>query len=369
MFSKTLLKLQAVDIGMKTENVLRFGLAPDLNGNTSGQSRDIYQRLQSALRAVPGIANASLARTPIFAGDDSGSNVTVEGYTPAPDEDMNLFRNEVGTGYFATLGIPLASGREFLDSDRLESPKVCIINQATAERFFKGRNPLGYHIAFGAGDRTVPDMTIVGIVKNSKHSEVGEDIRRFIYVPYTQSATVNQMTFYVRSIISPESLMPIVRAKVRDVDPSLPVTAMKTLDTQIAESLHSQRLMTTLSMGFGILAAILAGFGIYGVISYLVSKRTREIGIRMAIGAPPSLVRWMIAREILTLAGIGIVVGLPLAVVLGKSAQSLLYGMNGADVATVILSTVCVLLLSVLAGYLPTRRATRIDPVTALRDE
>ncbi len=145
MFAKTLVKLHGVDVGMKTENVIRFGLAPDLNGYIA-QTRDIYQRLQAALRATPGIANTSMAREPIFADSDSGSNVTIEGYAAGPDENTHLFRNEVGPGYFATLGIPLISGREFLDSDRLDAPKVCMINQATADHYFVGRNPIPVHV-------------------------------------------------------------------------------------------------------------------------------------------------------------------------------------------------------------------------------
>jgi putative ABC transport system permease protein len=369
LFSKTLLKLQAVNLGMHTENIVRFTLAPGLTSYSSAQTRALYERMQGALRTVPGITNASMGTVPIFAGSDSSSNTTIEGYTAAQDEDMNLFRNEIGPGYFATLGIPLVSGREFTDNDRLESPKVCIINQATADHFFKGRSPIGYHIAFGAGDRIVPDMTIVGVVQNSKHSEVGEVQHRFIYLPYTQLQNLNQITFYARTGIDATSVMNSIRTTVREIDPSLPIEQMKTLDTQIGESLSSQRLMTTLSIAFGVLSVLLAGFGIYGVMSYLVSRRTREIGIRMAVGAPPSLVRWMIVREVLFLAAVGMFIGLPLAYALGKSAQSLLFGMTGADLPTMAIAFIAVGLLALTAGYLPARRATRIDPVTALRNE
>jgi predicted permease len=310
-----------------------------------------------------------MGTVPIFADSDSGSNTTIEGYTAGQDEDMNLNRNEIGPSYFATLGIPLLEGREFSDSDTLTSQKVCIINQATADHFFKGRNPVGYHIAFGAGDRVVPDMLIVGVVKNSKHSRVGEEQRRSIYLPYTQMKDVNQITFYARTAVEPSAIMNTIRNKVHEIDASLPVSDMKTLETQIAESLFSQRLMTTLSLAFGGLSVLLAGFGIYGVMSYLVSRRTREIGIRIAVGAPPSEVQWMVIREVLVLAGIGVLLGLPLAFALGRSAQSLLYGMTGTDLPTMVIGILAVALLALAAAYFPARRATRIDPVTALRNE
>jgi predicted permease len=369
LFTKTLMKLQSVDIGMKAENIIRFGLAPALNGYTPAQARDVYRRLQEALRQTPAIGNVSMATEPIFADSDSSSNTTIEGYVPAQDENMNLFRNEIGAGYFATLGIPLVSGREFLDSDTSTSPKVCMINQTTADRFFAGRNPIGYHIAFGSGNKVVPDMTIVGIVRNSKHSKVGEDPRRFIYLPYTQLPSVNRMTFYVRSNMDPMSLIGTVRTKSHEVDASIPLVEMKTLETQISESLYGERLMTTLTIAFGALSALLAGFGIYGVMSYLVTRRTREIGIRMAVGADPSLVRWMMVKETLILSGVGIVVGSPLAWALGRWAQSLLYGTTSTDAQTAVIAIIAVALLAIAAGYLPARRATKIDPVTALRNE
>jgi len=212
-------------------------------------------------------------------------------------------------------------------------------------------------------------MLIVGVVKNSKHSQVGEELRRSIYMAYAQQQNLNQITFYAGSAIEPAALMTSIRNKVRQMDSALPVSEMKTLETQIEESLYSQRLMTTLSIAFGGLSVLLAGFGIYGVMSYLVSRRTREIGIRVAVGAPPSEVQWMVVREVRILAGIGVAVGLPLAYLLGRSAQSLLYGMTGTDTATMIIGVLAVGLLALAAAYFPARRATRIDPVTALRNE
>ena len=250
LFGKTLIKLKSIDVGFKTENIIRFRIAPDLSGYSSEQSRSLYRRLQAGLQAVPEITNASLGTIPIFADADSGSNVTIEGYTAAPDEDMNLFKNEIGPGYFSTLGIPLLAGREFTESDELSSPKVCIINQATADRFFRGRNPIGYHIVYGNGN-VIPDMMVVGVVKNSIHSKVDEETKRFIYTPYLQNKDLNQMTFYVRSGVEPDALMNTIRAQVRELDSSLPVAELKTLDTQIDESLGAQRMMMLLSLAFG----------------------------------------------------------------------------------------------------------------------
>jgi putative ABC transport system permease protein len=369
LFGKTLLKMKAIDVGLKSENVIRFRIAPDLNGYTSEQSRNLYRRLHSALLEVPGVANASLATIPVFADTDSGSNVTVEGYTANRDEDMNLAQNEVGPRYFATLGIPLVAGREFNEGDNLSDPKVCLINEATAARFFKDRNPIGYHIAFGGGNTVVPDMTIVGVVKNSMHSRVGEEMKRFIYTPYLQKKNLNQMTFYIRSGMEPTAVMNGLQNKVRELEPALPVSDMKTLETQIDESLSDKRMMTLFSLAFGLLSVALAGFGVYGVMSYLVSRRAREIGIRIAVGAPLSSVRWLIMKEILVMTALGTVIGLPLALALGRAAQSLLYGMTGMDLQVTLLALAAILLLALAGGYIPARRATRVDPVTALRNE
>jgi len=194
-------------------------------------------------------------------------------------------------------------------------------------------------------------------------------MKRFIYTPYLQDKALNQMTFYVRSGVEPDALINTIRGKVRELDSSLPVAELKTLDTQIDDSLGAQRMMMLLSLAFGVLSVTLAGFGIYGVMSYLVSRRTREIGIRIAVGAPLTRVRWLIVREILLLASIGIVIGLPAAFLLGRTAQSLLYQMTGTDLQVTVLAIFVVGLLALAGGYFPARRATRIDPVTALRNE
>jgi len=369
LFGKTLMNLHSVDLGLRTANIIRFRVAPALNGYPTAKTQVLFERLQSSLKTIPGVDNASMAQEPIFGDSDSSSNVTIDGYTAGQDEDMNLNRNEVGAGYFSTLGIPLISGREFDSRDSADAPKVCMINQATAERYFRGRDPIGYRIAFGGGDKTVPDMLIVGVVKNSKHSEVGEEVRRSIYTPYMQRKDMNQATFYVTSAADPTALMNTIRTRVRDLDATLPVTEMKTLETQIDESLYAQRLMTILSLAFGGLSVMLSGFGIYGVMSYLVSRRAREIGIRIAVGAQPSLVRWMIVRETLTMTAVGIAIGLPFTFLLGRAAQSLLYGMTGSNMQVTLAAIVAVSLLALAAGYFPARRATRIDPVTALRNE
>ncbi len=368
LFGKTLLKLKSVDVGFKTENLIRFRIAPDLNGYSSDQSRTLYRRLQPSLQLIPGVANASLAKIPIFADADAGSNITVEGYTAAPDENMDVAQNGIGAGYFSTLGIPLITGREFDDGDDLVHPKVCIINQATADRFFAGRNPIGYHIIFGSGN-VVPDMTIVGVVKNSLHRRVDEEVKRFIYTPYLQNKSINQMTFYVRTGVEPLTAIRSIRTKVRELDASIPVSDIKTLDAQIDESITDKRMMTLMSASFGLLSVLLAGFGIYGVMSYLVSRRTREIGIRIAVGAPVITVRWMIIKEILVMTSAGIAIGLPLAFVLGRAAQSLLFGVTGTDVQVTVLSVIAITVLGFAGGYVPARRATRVDPVAALRME
>jgi predicted permease len=276
--------------------------------------------------------------------------------------------NGVAPGFFATMGIPLLSGRDFGDADAAGAPKVAVVNEGFARYFYKDQSPLGRRFGMGRKSEQFP-FTIVGVVRDSKAASLREKPLRFVYLPYMQDEAIGQMTFYVRSSLDPVALGNRMRAVVRQADVGLPITDMKTMQTQIRESLFVDRMVASLSAAFGLLATLLAAVGLYGVMSYAVSLRTREIGIRVALGADRRTVLLMVLREVAVLALIGIAIGLPSGYGLGRLVESQLYGLTARDPLTFALATAVLLTSAMLAGYVPAARATRVDPLVALRYE
>lgn len=369
LFARSLGNLRQMDMGLRPDHLMAFSIAPDLNGYSPEQSSRLFDELHAGLASLPGVASAGAARIALFTGSNSSSNITVEGYQASEGENMNVRMNWVGPDYFATMGIPLIAGREFTRSDSATSPKVAIINESMARRFFPGRSPLGSRFGFGSGDAVRLNIEIVGVVKDSKHSDARERGGSFIYTPYSQRADIGRLTFYVRTRQEPASLAAAVRSEVRLRDANLPVFNLKTFEEQLDESMVADRIMTLLSGSFGLVAAALASIGLYGVMAYTVARRTREIGIRVALGATRRRVSWLVLREVGVLALAGLVVGLPGAFAIGRLAESLLFGVTAGDLSVFATSTALLALVALLGGYLPARKAGRIDPMTALRYE
>jgi predicted permease len=370
LFTRSLSNLRSLDPGFEPERLLNFAVNPALNGYELTRRYTLFQRLQDDLSAEPGVRSASLAEEPLMTDSNSSSTIRVEGYTAKEEEDMNPNFNTVGPGFFSTLGIPLLAGRDLGASDTAEAPKVCVVNEAFARYFFGGQSPVGRRIGMGRSKKEEGyPIEIVGLVRDSKAASLREKQIRFVYVPYTQQDNVGQMTFYVRSTLDPTLLSGRVHALVRQADPALPVTDMKTMRAQIRESLFVERMVASLSAAFGLLATLLAAVGLYGVMSYAVSLRTREIGIRVALGAERRTVLLMVLKEVATLALIGVAIGLPSGYGLGRLVESQLYGMTAKDPLTFALATITLIAASLLAGYLPAARATRVDPLVALRYE
>jgi putative ABC transport system permease protein len=361
LFAKSLSNLQRLNLGLRPDQLVAFSIAPELNGYKPQQTITLFEQLHQGLATQPGVDAVTEAEIPIFTDSNSSSNITVEGYQPQDDEEMNVYQNYIGPSYFSALGVPLIKGREFAVSDAATSPKVGIINESMAQLYFAGREPLGAHFAFGAGDKVHPDIQIVGVVKDSKHASVREKGRPFLYIPYTQQKAIGNITFYIKTKQEAGVMATTLRHEVQRLDSNLPVYDLKTLEQQIDESLFADKFLTTLSLSFALLAALLAVVGLYGVMAYTVTRRTREIGIRMALGATRGNVSWLILREVVGLALIGLITGLPAAYGLGRLTESLLFGVTASG-----------LLLSVatlVGGYLPARKAASIDPLTALRYE
>jgi predicted permease len=367
LFTRSLVNLRSLHPGFETERLLAFAVDPSLNGYDLEKRFALFERIQQELQAEPGVGSASMASEALMTDSNSSSTVAVKGYEAKEAENMNPNFNEVGPEFFGTLGIPLVAGREFTNADRMDAPKVAVVNQTFARYFFGDQDPLGRTFVLGREkDQTI---TIVGVAKDGKAGSLREKPLRFVYRPYAQETGIGGLTFYVRSTVPPETLGPRVRQVVQRIDGTLPVTELKTMSTQIRESLFVERIVATLSAAFGLLATLLAALGLYGVMSYAVSLRTREIGVRVALGAERHTVLWMVLKDVAVLALIGIAVGLPSGYGLGRLVEAQLFGLTARDPLTFAAATATLLLAAFLAGYIPAARATRVDPMVALRYE
>jgi predicted permease len=372
LFARSLYNLRTLDPGFKLDRLLTFSIDPTLSNYSQERTVQFAERVQEQLLATPGVTGVSAGEVPALTDSTWSMTVRIDGYTPKEGEDMNPSVDGVGPRYFSTMGIPLVAGREFTEKDTAKAPKVAIINETMARKYWPHGSPIGRR--FGIGRSNPTDIEIVGVVKDSKHATLREEIPRFVYLPYAQDSSLNALTFYVRTGATPESMVSTIRSAVQRVDPTLPVYDLKTMDVQARESLFVERIMAGLSVAFGVLATLLAAIGLYGVMSYAVARRTREIGIRMALGAERSSVLRLVLGEVGILATFGIVLGLAgtaaLLRVMGSAiAERMLFGLSPADPVTIAASTLTLALVALLAGFVPARRATAIDPIRALRTE
>jgi predicted permease len=382
LFLRSLKNLSNLGPGFAAERLVGFNIDPSLNGYTPERLNSFYPQLTENLNAIPGVKSVAVASMRIMEDNEWDSGLTAEGYSPTkPDDHPQAFMNQIGPGYFATLGVPITAGRDFrLTDNRMVKranatddfdmvPTTVIINEKFAARFFAGRNPVGMHLGFGTDPGTHTEMEIIGVVKDIKYTNLRDEIPIQAYVPYMNSPYLGGMTIYVRTVGDPSQLMTSIRAKVREVDANLPIYAMRTMEAQISNSLSMERMIASLSTVFGFVATVLAIIGLYGVMSYSVAQRTREIGIRMALGAEQRKVIGMVMREVLTLIAIGIGVGVPAALVLTRVVKSQLYGLEAHDPWTLGLATGLLAVVACAAGYVPALRASRVDPMKALRYE
>ena len=371
LFVRSLQNLKGTETGVTLDNLMTFQLSPSLSGYDDQRATLFYRQLLDRIRALPGVTSAALAGVPILAGDEWDSSMSVEGHQAKDGEDMQMFMNAVSPGYFQTMKIPLLEGRDFRIADAKEitgdaNPGVAIVNRHFAEHFFPGRSAVGKRIGWGDGPGTKLSIEIIGVVADTLYEGPREGVHRQVFVPNWGK---NSAVFYVRTQSASSSAAAMIRNDVRQLDSSIPVYSMKTVEGQLDETLLTDRLIAMLSAGFGALATLLASVGLYGVMAFVVARRKKELGIRLALGAQPGFVVWMVMREVLLLLAIGLAVGIPSAMVLGRYVASQLYGLQPHDPAIAGSTVLLLTLISAAAGFIPAQRASRIDPILALRHE
>ena len=310
LFVRSLQNLKTADTGVALDNLVTFQLSPALSGYESPRAVAFFEQLLDNLRAVPEVKSAALSSVSILSGDEWDSSMSVEGHNAKDGEDMQAFMNSLSPGYFTTMGIPLLEGRDFNRLDVKENGTTAIVNRKFADHFFPGQSALGRHVGFGTGPKAKLNIEIVGVVANALYEGPREGIRRQVYIPNWGKGGV---AFYVRTGQASSATFAAVRNQVRKLDASMPVYEMKTLEGQLDETLRSDRLIALLAAGFGLLATVLASIGLYGVMAFVVARRRKELGIRLALGAEPGGVIWLVMKEVLLLLSIGLAVGIPSA--------------------------------------------------------
>ena len=366
LFVRSLQNLKTMDTGVALDNLVTFQLAPALSGYNGERATAFNRQLLERLRTAPAVQSVGMATVAILAGDEWDSSMAVEGHQARDGEDMQAFMNSVSPGYFATLKTPLVEGRDFREADEQEVSTVAIVNRQFADHFFPGRSAVGRHIGFGGGPGAKLTIDIIGVVADSLYEGPREGLHRQVFLPNWGK---NGVAYYVRTQTGSASAYALVRNTVKQLDAAMPVYSMKTVEAQLDETLLTDRLIAMLSAGFGALATLLASIGLYGVMAFVVARRKKELGIRLALGAQPQSVVWLVMREVLLLLAVGLAVGIPAALGLGRWAGSQLFGIKPHDPAIAAATVVLLSLVSAAAGFIPARRASRTDPNLVLRVE
>jgi predicted permease len=369
LFIRSLAGLQLLDPGFRTTGLVQFTINPRTAGYQMDRAAAFFERLEERLRAIPGVRSAGASDLAILANNEWDQWVTVEGYRPPNGEPPDPHFNAVTPGYIEAMGIHVLNGRPFTSRDNESAPKVAMINATFAKRYFAGTVPVGRHIGLGGDPGTPTDVEIIGVINDTRYESLRDEIPPQVFLPELQRPAYGSRVLYVMTDRDPAGTFAAIRSVVHDLDPNIPVANMKTFNRQLSESLITERLIATLSTVFGILATALVLIGLYGTMTFMVTRRSREIGIRMALGAGAGNVVWLVMREVVTLIGFGIAIGLPAAWALSRLVRSQLYEIKPGDPLSIGLATLLLAAVSAAAGYIPARRAAASDPLSILRYE
>jgi putative ABC transport system permease protein len=369
LFVRTLQNLRRVDTGMNTTSLITFAIDPQLAGYTANKIPQLHQRVLDAMTALPGVQSVGATNDAELADTDHGANVTVEGYTPPPDEDFDVEVPSINPSFFQAMQIPIVAGRPFAEMDDEAHPLVGIANESFARHFFaSAQAAVGRRVAYGAGNN-LHFMTIVGVAKDNKHANLRDLPLPTLFSPLKQDPAVNQLHIYLRTSTPPAQSFASVREAVKEIDPGLTANSMRTMEDQIDETLSNERMIELLAISFGVLATLLAGVGLYGVLAYSTAQRTREIGIRIALGSTRLKVSLLVLTDVLRLAGIGLAVALPCAFLLARLLRSQLFGVSTTDPLTIVSVVILIAFVALASALIPARRASTVDPMKALRSE
>ena len=366
LFARSLANINSVDLGMEIDSLLSFQVSPEQNGYSQEQSNNFFQQLEDGLKALPGVGEATVSNVPLLSDSNWMNSVVVEGYDATPDTNINVNYNQVGTDFLDTMAITLLQGRNFTVSDIQGGARVAIVNQSFAERFEMGDDVVGKRISLDGGEL---DVEIVGLIADANYSSLKEEDSSQYLTPFFQVGDAGSAAYYVRTSGDPDQIADSVRSLVQSLDADLPVDNLSPLSFIAKENIFIDRLISTLALLFAVLATVLAAIGLYGVLTFMLSQRTREIGLRAALGASPDSIRGMILKQVAKLGLIGTIIGIGLAVVLARAAESLLFGMQPIEPLVFAAAVVILGLVIAFSGLLPARRASRIDPIEALRYE
>jgi putative ABC transport system permease protein len=369
LFVRTLNNLRHEQVGFRTDNLIQFGLSPSDSGYGEDRSVEIINSSIAALSQMPGVTSVAGNNDPELVGDSETSNYSIQGYKAAEDEKMNFEEPRITPAYFATIGQPILAGREFTPADTKGQPKVAVVNLAFAKRFFgTPQNAIGRQLAEGSGN--VPfDISIIGVVGDTKHTDLRTKLGPAVYMPFLQQKHPTGLMIYLRTARSPEAIEPAIRQTMRQLDSTLVVNDLRTMEAQIDHSTSDERALAFLAIGFASLALVLAAVGLYGVLAYSTEQRTREIGVRLALGSPRSVIVMLVVREMALIAGIAAAIALPAVVGLARLFQSQLFGVATFDPLTLFAAVFLTVLMLSIAAALPARRAAAVEPMQALRTE
>jgi predicted permease len=367
LFSRTLSNLKAADVGFVTDHLLTFQLDPRLAGYQPAAVTSLYKRLLETLAAQPGVQSVGMTDDAVLAQSDNTFSIVVRGYQAQEGERMSFEWEHVTPAYFAALQLPLVAGRVFNETDTPDSAKVVIVNESFVRKFF-GSPDKALGETFSVGKEGKP-LQIVGIVKTAKHFNLHEAPSPIFYAPLFQDAEPNAVAVYIRTRQAPEDAASSVRSAVANIDSKLVVDSLQSLNSEVDTTLSSERMLSFIATSFGAVAVFIAGIGLYGVLAYSIAQRTREIGVRMALGATRGTVVKMVLGEVLMMTGCSVVLGVPFSFALSSLVRHQLYGISYRDPRTMVLVVISIGIVALIAASLPARRAVRVQPITALRYE